>query len=402
MKILVLNCGSSSVKYQLIDMEKELSLAVGVVERIGMSGSVLTHKPFDRPQTKITGEILDHTQAIDFVIAILLSPNHGVISNKGEIKAVGHRVVHGGERFTGSVLIDGEVMAELKDLISLAPLHNPHNIRGINAATTSLPDIPQVGVFDTAFHHKMPPYAYIYGLPFLLYKKYGIRRYGFHGTSHYYVSCKAAELLGRPIEELKIITCHLGNGASMAAVDRGVSVDTTMGFTPLEGLVMGTRCGDIDPAIILHVMAQEELTLHEANTLMNKHSGLSGISGLSSDMREILKATGEGHVNARLALEVYCYRIKKYIGAYMAALGGLDAVVFTGGVGENAVEVRRRCVDGLACMGIVLDNAKNEAPGKGPAIVSAADSRISIMVIPTNEEMVIAKETRRIVDQLRK
>lgn len=293
-------------------------------------------------------------------------------------------------------------MAELKDLISLAPLHNPHNIRGINAATTSLPDIPQVGVFDTAFHHKMPPYAYIYGLPFLLYKKYGIRRYGFHGTSHYYVSCKAAELLGRPIEELKIITCHLGNGASMAAVDRGVSVDTTMGFTPLEGLVMGTRCGDIDPAIILHVMAQEELTLHEANTLMNKHSGLSGISGLSSDMREILKATGEGHVNARLALEVYCYRIKKYIGAYMAALGGLDAVVFTGGVGENAVEVRRRCVDGLACMGIVLDNAKNEAPGKGPAIVSAADSRISIMVIPTNEEMVIAKETRRIVDQLRK
>jgi acetate kinase len=402
MKILVLNCGSSSVKYQLIDMEKELALAVGVVERIGMSGSVLTHKPFDRPQTKIAGEILDHTQAIDFVIAILLSPNHGVISDKSEIKAVGHRVVHGGERFTSSVLIDGEVMAELKDLISLAPLHNPHNIRGITAATTSLPDIPQVGVFDTAFHHKMPPYAYIYGLPYLLYKKYGIRRYGFHGTSHYYVSCKAAELLGRPIEELKIITCHLGNGASMTAVDHGVSVDTTMGFTPLEGLVMGTRCGDIDPAIILHVMAQEELTLHEANTLMNKHSGLSGISGLSSDMREILKATGEGHNNARLALEVYCYRIKKYIGSYMAALGGLDAVVFTGGVGENAVEVRRRCVDGLECLGIVLDNAKNEAQGKSAAVVSTADSRISIMVIPTNEELVIAKETKRIVDQLEK
>lgn len=399
MKILVLNCGSSSVKYQLIDMEKELALAVGLVERIGMSGSVLTHKPFDRPQTKISGEILDHTQAIDFVIAILLSPNHGVIADKSEIKAVGHRVVHGGERFTGSVLIDDEVMGGLKDLISLAPLHNPHNIRGINAAATSLPNVPQVGVFDTAFHYRMPPHAYIYGLPYLLYKKYGIRRYGFHGTSHYYVSCKAAELLGKPIEELKMITCHLGNGASMAAVDRGISVDTTMGFTPLEGLVMGTRCGDIDPAIILHVMAQEELTLHEANTLMNKHSGLSGISGLSSDMREILKAIGEGHANAKLALEVYCYRIKKYIGAYMAALGGLDAVVFTGGVGENAAEVRRRCVSGMESMGFVLDEAKNQAPGKGPAIVSTADSRVNVMVIPTNEELVIAKETRRIVEQ---
>ncbi len=399
MKILVLNCGSSSVKYQLIDMEKELALAIGLVERIGMSGSVLTHKPFDRPQTKISGEILDHIQAIDFVISMLLSPNHGVIRDKSEISAVGHRVVHGGERFTESALINGEVMAELKDLISLAPLHNPHNIRGIVAAEKSLPHVPQVSVFDTAFHHQMPPFAYIYGLPYLLYKKYGIRRYGFHGTSHYYVSCKAAEMLGRPMEELKIITCHLGNGASMAAVGGGISVDTTMGFTPLEGLLMGTRSGDIDPAIILHVMALEELTLHEANTLLNKHSGVSGISGLSSDMREILKATAEGHTNARLALEVYCYRIRKYIGAYMAALGGLDALVYTGGVGENAAEVRRRTASGLECFGIQLDEAKNTAHTKGAEIISTADSKVNVIVIPTNEELVIAKETKRIVDQ---
>ncbi len=399
MKILVLNCGSSSVKYQLIDMEQGLALAVGLVDRIGMSESSLMHKPHDRPQIKTSVEILDHTQAINAVISILLSAEHGVITSKSEIVAVGHRVVHGGERFTGSVLITAELMDKIKQLISLAPLHNPHNIRGIMAAAMLLPGVPQVAVFDTAFHHQMPPYAYIYGIPYALYKKLGIRRYGFHGTSHYYVSLKAAELLGKPIAQTKIITCHLGNGASMTAVDGGVSIDTTIGFTPLEGLLMGTRSGDCDPAIILHIMACEELTLAEANTLMNKHSGLYGISGLSSDMREILKGSAEGHANAKLALEVYCYRIKKYIGAYMAALGGLDAVVFTGGVGENAAEVRRRCVERLGCFGIHLDLAKNDAHKKGAEIISATGSTVGVIVVPTNEELVIAQETEQIVKE---
>ncbi len=402
MKILVLNCGSSSVKYQLIDMENELTLAQGAVERIGMSASVLRHKPHDRPQTMISGEILDHIQAIDFVISMLLSPNHGVISEKSEISAVGHRVVHGGERFTEAVLITPELMGEIRDLIALAPLHNPHNIRGINAAAKNLPDVPQVAVFDTAFHHKIPDYAFIYGLPYILYKKYGIRRYGFHGPSHYFVSQRAARELGKPIEQLKIITCHLGNGASMAAIDGGVSIDTSMGFTPLEGLIMGTRSGDIDPAIILHIMSREELTLHEANTLLNKHSGLSGISGLSSDVRELTKAKEEGHPNARLALDVFCYRIRKYIGAYIAALAGLDALVFTGGIGENAVEVREKVLSGLEYLGIELDNDKNKSHQKGVSIISTNDSRASVMVIPTNEELVIANDTYRLVKNMKK
>ncbi len=397
MKILVLNCGSSSVKYQLIDMERELSLAQGKVDRIGMSASVLTHKPFDRPQTVISGEILDHIQAIDFVISMLLSPNHGVIKDKSEISAVGHRVVHGGERFTESVLVTRELMGEIRDLIALAPLHNPHNIRGITAATKTLENVPQVAVFDTAFHHRMPPHAYIYGIPYLLYKKYGIRRYGFHGPSHYFVSSRAAEAVKRPIEELKIISCHLGNGASMAAIDGGVSVDTSMGFTPLEGLLMGTRSGDCDPAIILHIMSQEELSLHEANTLLNKHSGLYGISGLSSDVREILKATAEGRPNAKLALDVYTYRIKKYIGSYMAALGGLDILVFTGGVGENSPDVRRMSCAGLEFLGIRIDEEKNLAHKGEIGAVSADDSPVKVMVVPTNEELVIARETERIV-----
>lgn len=402
MKILVLNCGSSSVKYQLIDMTNELALAVGKVERIGMSGSVLTHKPHDRRQTVISGEILDHIQAIDFIISMLLSPNHGVIEDKSEISAVGHRVVHGGERFTGSVLINEDLMGELKSLIPLAPLHNPHNIRGIQAASETLKDVPQVAVFDTAFHHRMPPFAYIYGIPYVLYKKYGIRRYGFHGPSHYYVSAKAAEKIGKPIDELKMITCHLGNGASMAAIDGGVSIDTSMGFTPLEGLLMGTRSGDCDPAIILHVMAQEELSLHEGNTLLNKHSGLMGVSGLSADVREILEAAVDGHANARLALDIYCYRIKKYIGAYAAAMSGLDAVVFTGGVGENAAEIRRQSCDGMEYLGLKIDDEKNKAHEGGIGIVSADDSNITAVVVPTNEELVIARETEALIDDDKK
>lgn len=398
MKVLVLNCGSSSVKYQLIDMESELALAKGLVERIGMSGSVLTHKPHDRPQTMISGEILDHIQAIDFVISMLLSPNHGVIKDKSEISAVGHRVVHGGERFTQSILITPDLMGEIRNLIGLAPLHNPHNIRGITAAQTTLKNIPQVAVFDTAFHHKMPPYAYIYGIPYVLYTKYSIRRYGFHGPSHFYVSQMAAGVLGKPIEDLKIITCHLGNGASMAAVDGGVSVDTTMGFTPLEGLIMGTRSGDCDPAIILHIMAREELTLHEANTLLNKHSGLYGVSGVSADVREILKAVDQGHVNAKLAIDMYTYRIKKYVGAYTAAMGRLDALVFTGGVGENSAFVRDRVCADMQLFGIALDKTKNDEHTGGIGVISAEESKVGVLVIPTNEELVIARETSRIVE----
>ncbi len=398
MKILVLNCGSSSVKYQLIDMDKEFALAKGSVERIGMSASVLTHIPHDKPTRKISREILDHIQAIDQVIAMLLSPEHGVISDKKEIDAVGHRVVHGGEQFADPILITEDLMGEIRNLIELAPLHNPHNIRGINAAQSNLENIPQVAVFDTAFHSKIPPHAYIYGLPYQLYKKYSIRRYGFHGPSHQFVSEMAAEKLGKPLDKLKIITCHLGNGASMCAINGGVSTDTSMGFTPLEGLLMGTRSGDCDPAIILHIMAREELSLHEANTLLNKHSGLYGISGHSSDVREILEAIDEGHTNAKLALDVYCYRIKKYIGSYMAAMGGLDVVVFTGGVGENAPAIREQCLADLSCLGIQVDTGKNEKHSGGIGNISAKDSKVQIMVIPTNEELVIAKETIRIIE----
>jgi len=318
MKILVINCGSSSVKYQLIDTETEVALAKGIVSRIGMSASVLTHKPFDRPEVTISGEILDHIVAVEYVVTILMSENHGVIKDRSEIEAIGHRVVHGGEEFSESALVTPELMSSLRSLIELAPLHNPHNIRGINACMKTLPGLPMVAVFDTAFHHEMPPHAYIYGIPYVMYRRYGIRRYGFHGTSHKYVADRAALMLDKPIEDLKLITCHLGNGASITAIDGGVSIDTSMGFTPLEGLLMGTRCGDQDPAIILHIMAREELSLHEANTLLNKHSGLAGISGVSSDMREIIESAEEGHATAKIAFDIYCYRLRKYIAAYTA------------------------------------------------------------------------------------
>lgn len=396
---MVLNCGSSSVKYQLIDIDKSYVLAKGMVSRIGMSESVLVHKPHDRPEMTISGEILDHIVAVEHVIAILLSPNHGVIKDKSEIDAVGHRVVHGGEKFPDSALIDKEVMQVLRSCIELAPLHNPHNIRGINACMQILPGVPQVAVFDTAFHQKMPPFAYIYGIPYLLYKKYGIRRYGFHGTSHFYVSRRAAKMMRRPIEELKIITCHLGNGASMAAVKGGISVDTSMGFTPLEGLLMGTRSGDLDPAIILHVMAREELSLHEANTLLNKHSGIQGISGFSSDMRDIIAESQRGNLGAQLALDVYCYRIRKYIGAYSAAMGGLDALVFTAGVGENSPQVRKKCCENLEFLGIQIDDEKNEEAKGVETEIQTDDSPVKVFCIPTNEELVIALDTKRIIEE---
>ncbi|HLA40795.1 MAG TPA: acetate kinase, partial [Candidatus Glassbacteria bacterium] len=310
MLILVINCGSSSVKYQLIRTDSSQALAKGSVDRIGMSGAVLSIERLDGYKSKFGLEILDHTVAIEQILTYLQHPKHGVIKDKSEVEAVGHRVVHGGQTFTSSVLIDEEVLAKIRQCIDLAPLHNPHNIRGINAALRNLPGVPRVAVFDTAFHSTLPPHAYLYPLPYVLYRRYEIRRYGFHGTSHYYVFQRAVELLGRPAEELKVITAHLGNGCSITAIDRGRSVDTSMGLTPLEGLVMGTRCGDIDPSIILHVMGREELNLSEANTLLNKHSGLQGLSGVSSDVRDLIEEMEKGNEHARLAIEVYCYRLK--------------------------------------------------------------------------------------------
>ncbi|GBD95026.1 acetate kinase [bacterium BMS3Abin05] len=397
MKIMVLNCGSSSVKYQLIDSDQENALAKGVVERIGMSGASLKQSRFDGDKLHYVGEILDHTMAIENVLAVLMSRNHGVIKDKNEIDAVGHRVVHGGEKFEASVLITREVMDIIKDCIDLAPLHNPHNIKGIQAAQRLLPDAPQVAVFDTAFHQNMPQHAYMYALPYSLYRKYTIRRYGFHGTSHRYVSHIAAEMMGKPYSKLRIITVHLGNGCSMAAIKDGYSIDTSMGFTPVEGLVMGTRSGDIDPAIILHIMGQEELTLAQANTLLNKHSGLWGISGISSDAREIIEEAGNGNKRAQLALDVMTYRIKKYIGAYTAAMGGLDVLVFTAGIGENSPVVREMACKGLELMGLKIDPVKNKQAIKTRMEISKEDSKAKVLVIPTNEELVIARDTRDIV-----
>jgi len=396
MIILVLNSGSSSVKYRLYNVDGEQCLAWGIVERIGASGAVLKHNRHDGKGVKLGGDILDHSRAIEFILAILLSPNHGVIKDRSEIDAVGHRVVHGGERFTGSVLINEEVMTQLYDCIELAPLHNPHNIKGINACRKLLEDVPQVAVFDTAFHTKMPDYAYLYGLPFTIYKRYAVRRYGFHGTSHRYVADRAARMIGKPLEELNLVTCHLGNGCSAAAVSRGISVDTTMGFTPTEGLLMGTRCGDVDPAALLYVMGREEIDIGAANSMINKHSGLLGISGVSNDMREIEEETAKGNERAELALNVFCYRMKKYIGAYAAAMGGVDGVVFTGGIGENSSEVRKRTLDELGFLGIELDQELNTSESSEERFIDKGGP-VRVMVIPTNEELVIARDTLELV-----
>jgi acetate kinase len=399
MKILVLNSGSSSIKYQFIDTKTGTALAKGLIERIGMTGAVLTHSRYDGDKIKIAGEILDHNMAIEYVLGVMLSKNHGVIEDKEDIEAVGHRVVHGGETFTGSVLMTDEVVKALQDNIELAPLHNPPNIRGIQAVTNILPNAPQVAVFDTAFHAQMPPKAYLYGIPYELYKKHKIRRYGFHGTSHLYVAKKAGELTGKNISELKIITIHLGNGCSITAVDHGVSVDTSMGFTPLEGLLMGTRSGDLDPSLILYIMGKEGLSLSEANTLLNKHSGLIGISGESSDMREILAAVKDQQKRSKFAFEIFCYRIKKYIGAYSAAMGGVDAVVFTGGIGENSSEVRAEVCSNMEYLGIKIDSLRND---NNEEIISDNSSKIFVFRIPTNEELVIAMDTDAIVSDLLK
>ena len=360
-----------------------------------MSGAILTHVRSDGDRAKLVGEIMDHQVAIEYILAILLSPNHGVIQDRSEITAVGHRVVHGGEHFKSSVIITSEVMAKVEECVELAPLHNPHNIRGIKACQSQLQDVPQVAVFDTAFHSNMPPHAYIYGLPYVLYTRYGIRRYGFHGTSHFYVSRRAAELMEKPIDKLRIITCHLGNGCSIAAVKQGISIDTSMGFTPVEGLLMGTRSGDIDPAILLHIIGREELTLAETNAMINKHSGLLGISGVSSDMRDVQADVEKGNDRARLALDVFCYRLKKYICAYAGAMGGIDTLVFTGGIGEHSAEVRELSCQNLGFMGIKIDPAKNHSTN--PAEREISSGKVKIFVIPTNEELIIAEDTARLV-----
>ncbi|MCF7805366.1 MAG: acetate kinase [Candidatus Marinimicrobia bacterium] len=400
MKVLVLNCGSSSVKYQLFDMDDRSVLARGQVDRIGMKGAVLSHTRHDDHKVKMAGEIIDHQTAIEYILAILISENHGVLEDREEIDAVGHRVVHGGEKFKDSVVITKDVVEKLQEFIDLAPLHNPNNLKGINACHQLLRDVPMVAVFDTAFHSTMPDYSYLYGLPYVLYKRYGVRRYGFHGTSHYYVSRRARDIVGKEMEDLKIITCHLGNGCSITAVDGGESVDTSMGFTPVEGLLMGTRSGDVDPALVLHLISKEELTINDMNTLLNKHSGLQGVSGVSSDMREIIEAVDDDHERARIALDIFTYRLKKYISAYYGVLGGLDVIVFTGGIGENSPRVRGNTVDGLSHMGIGINGKKNEETVGIEGDITADDADVRTLVIPTNEELVIAIDTEKLVSEM--
>lgn len=396
MKVLVINCGSSSLKYQLFDMEKEQVLAKGLVERIGIDGSRIKHTKTGMDAVTTETAIPDHKVGIKLVIDALLDKSHGVIASLDELSAVGHRVVHAGEKFATSVRLDAKVMAALKECIPLAPLHNPANIMGIEAVTEALPKIPQVGVFDTAFHQTMPNNAFIYGVPYGYYEKYGVRRYGFHGTSHYYVAHRAAAMLGKPIEKLKIITCHLGNGSSITAVNGGKSVDTSMGFTPLAGVLMGTRCGDIDPALVPFLAETEKISVKEVDNLLNKKSGMLGLSGVSSDLRDIEEAAERGEARSQLALKVLTYGIKKYIGAYAAAMGGIDAVVFTAGVGENSVTIRAMTCEGLEFLGLELDAAKNNVRSK-EAVISTDKSGVKVLVVPTNEELVIARDTKRLV-----
>ena len=397
MKILVLNCGSSSLKYQLIDMENEAVLCIGLVERIGIEGSILTQKK-DGVEGKYIKEqqMKDHQDAIKLVLEGVLDPTYGGVKDMKEIDAVGHRVVHGGEKFASSVIITEEVEEAMRKCSELAPLHNPANLMGIDAIKAVLPGVPNVGVFDTAFHQTMPASSYLYGLPYRLYTEYGVRRYGFHGTSHKYVSQRAAEMLGKDIADLKIITCHLGNGASIAAVDGGKVVDTSMGLTPLEGLIMGTRCGDIDPAIIPFIMKKENLDADGVDKLMNKESGVYGMTGISSDFRDICDAAAEGNQQAIDALDAYHKRVKKYIGAYAAEMNGVDAIVFTAGLGENGIDDRLAIASNLEVLGVKMDAEANKVRGK-ERVISAADSKVKVLLIPTNEELMIARDTLELV-----
>lgn len=405
MKILVLNCGSSSVKFQLVETDEakaaagaDRALAKGLVENIGGAAIIRYEAHGERPLRE-SAEVLEHKIAVERILALLTREGTGVLEDRGEIEAVGHRVVHGGERFRASVRIDDDVLSEIEDCFDLAPLHNPPNVRGYRAARDLLGGVPHVAVFDTSFHQTMEPRAFLYGLPYALYQRHGIRRYGFHGTSHRFVSQRLAEILGRAGDpSLRVITCHLGNGCSAAAIRGGRSIDTSMGFTPLEGLVMGSRSGDLDPAILPHVMVKEELGATELSALLNKHSGLLGISGLSSDMRKLLEAEAAGNERARLAIDIFCYRLRKYIAAYVGALGGVDALAFTGGIGENAAPVRARSLEGLGALGLAFDPAKNEAARGTEAEISAPGAPARVFVVPTNEELLIARDTYRTIE----
>ena len=399
MKVLVINAGSSSIKYQLLDVSTAVVLAKGGAERIGIDGSLIKHEKHGAEAVKLLVRMPDHRTAIREVLAVLTSKDHGVISGMGEIDAVGHRVVHGGEKFSSSAIITSEVKQAIRACFRMAPLHNPPNMTGIEACEEAIPGVPQVAVFDTAFHQTMPGRAYMYALPYELYEKHGIRRYGFHGTSHSYVGRRAAAMLGRPFEELRIVTCHLGNGSSVAAIDRGRSIDTSMGMTPLAGLCMGTRCGDIDPALVTMLMDREGLDSKGIDDLMNKKSGVIGISGISSDFRDLHIAQDQGNERARLALDMFKYQVRKYIGAYAAAMGGLDAVVFTAGIGENTPEIRVGTCEGLEFMGIRIDDAKNAVRGREMDI-SAEGATVHVFSIPTNEELAIGIETERLVSAL--
>ena len=395
MKVLVINCGSSSLKYQVLDMTNEELICKGLVERIGMEGSVISHTKTGMDKFVLEAPMKDHKDAIGHVIDALKDEEHGVVKDMSEIGAVGHRVVHAGEKFAHSVLITDDVIKALEECVELAPLHNPPNLLGIAACQELMPGTPMVGVFDTAFHQTMPPQSYIYAIPYEYYEKYGIRRYGFHGTSHKYVSERAAEMLNVNIEDLKIITCHLGNGASVSAIKRGKCIDTSMGLTPLEGLVMGTRSGDIDPAIVTYIREKENLEQGVANEILNKKSGMLGISGVSSDFRDIEAAAEEGNERAMLALKVFAQRVKFYIGGYIAEMNGVDAIVFTAGVGENDMGMRDIICNEMGNLGIKLDLVKNKVRGK-EMVISAEDSKVKVLLIPTNEELMIARDTYNI------
>ncbi len=396
MNILVINCGSSSLKYQLIDMSNEKLIAKGLAEKVGLEDSIFSHTPVGKDKVVKNGKLNDHQDALNLVMESLVDKECGVIKSLDEIDAVGHRIVHGGEYYSSSVLIDEKVIEAIEKCVELAPLHNPANILGITACQKLLPGVPMVAVFDTAFHQTMPQEAFTYALPYEYYQKYKVRKYGFHGTSHKYVSGRAAHILDKPIEELKLISCHLGNGASLTAVKYGESIDTTMGFTPLEGLAMGTRCGNIDPSIVTFLQDKENLTARDLDTIMNKKSGVLGISGVSSDFRDIENAGEGGNERAKLALAVFMYKVKTAIGSYVAAMNGVDAIIFTAGLGENSATSRKAICEGLTYLGITIDDDKNGMRGE-EIIISTPDSKVKVIVIPTDEEMAIARDTKDIV-----
>ncbi|MGE5453876.1 MAG: acetate/propionate family kinase [Methylocystaceae bacterium] len=395
MKVLVVNAGSSSIKYQVFDMTDETVLAKGLVDRVGIPGTTLKHEPIGKDEVVIKKDLPDHTAGMQLVLEVLINPEYGVLGSMSEIGAVGHRVVHGGESFASSVAVDDKVEQAIRECFDIAPLHNPPNMMGIDACRDLMPNVPHVAVFDTAFHQSMPPKNYLYALPYDLYEKYKVRRYGFHGTSHYYVSHRAAEMMGKSFEEAKIITLHLGNGGSMAAIKDGKVMDTSMGFTPLAGLVMGTRSGDIDPYIVCYIMDKLGLDTKGANDYLNKKSGMLGVSGVSNDLRDVLEAARSGNERAQIALDLYVTRCKSYIGNYFAQLNGCDCIVFTAGVGENGYDMREMICEDLEALGIKMDKEKNKVRGK-EVDVSAEDSKVKIFVIPTNEELVIARDTYRI------